>query len=164
MAEQHKGIAMIILGIVAIIAVVGLVLLFTAGKTTGNYVAASEKIYGGNARADRNAFPYWADGQSTPRNVPGNMENYVFDQQNMNMKTSWNYYGAPKGSPIVDIPAVQTKCGVNSLRVSLNADQAGWYISQGYTVIDPGDGKPGVCVFLAEDQRSMMGGVAGWTG
>jgi len=165
MAEHHKGIAMVILGIVAIIAVVGLVLLFTAGKSsTGSYVAASPKIYGGDLRADRNEFPYWADGVATPRNIPGDMDNFLANQQNWNTKTHWNYYGNPTGNPIGDIPSPMVKCGVNGFRVPLNDDQAGWYRSQGYQVIDPGDGRPGMCVYLADDQRSMMGGVAGWTG
>jgi hypothetical protein len=41
MAEEGKGLALVILGIVAVIAVVGLVLLFTKGGTTGNYIAES---------------------------------------------------------------------------------------------------------------------------
>ena len=46
MAEEGKGIALTILGIVAVIAVVGLVLLFT-GAGTGKYAAPGVKIYGG---------------------------------------------------------------------------------------------------------------------
>ncbi|MEM4242841.1 MAG: hypothetical protein QXM31_02980 [Candidatus Woesearchaeota archaeon] len=41
MAEEGKGLALVILGIVAVIAVVGLVLLFTRGGATGNYVVES---------------------------------------------------------------------------------------------------------------------------
>jgi hypothetical protein len=41
MAEEGKGLAMVILGIVAVIAVVGLVLLFSKGSATGNYAMAS---------------------------------------------------------------------------------------------------------------------------
>lgn len=165
MAEHHKGIAMIILGIVAIIAVVGLVLLFTTGNaSTGSYIAAGPKVYGGDARADRNEFPYWADGIGTARNIPGDMKGFLEDEQNWNVKASWNYYGNPTGNPIGDIPSPMVKCGVNGFRVPLNEDQAGWYRSLGYQVIDPGDGKPGMCVYLAEDQRSMMGGIAGYTG
>jgi hypothetical protein len=40
MAEEGKGLALVILGIVALIAIVGLVLLFK-GSATGNYVAES---------------------------------------------------------------------------------------------------------------------------
>lgn len=49
MAEQNsKGIALVILGIVAIIAIVGLVLLFTgAKKSTGEFVVPVAKEYGG---------------------------------------------------------------------------------------------------------------------
>lgn len=45
MAEESKGIALVILGIVAVIAVVGLVLLFTG--TTGKVSAPYQKLYGG---------------------------------------------------------------------------------------------------------------------
>lgn len=48
MAEEGKGIALTILGIVAVIAIVGLVLLFT-GARTGQYAAPGTKIYGGPA-------------------------------------------------------------------------------------------------------------------
>jgi len=41
MADEGKGIALVILGIVAVIAVVGLVLLFTKGGATGKYVVES---------------------------------------------------------------------------------------------------------------------------
>lgn len=39
MAEEGKGLALAILGIVAVIAIVGLVLLFTSARTTGKVVA-----------------------------------------------------------------------------------------------------------------------------
>jgi hypothetical protein len=42
MAEESKGLAMVILGIVAVIAVVGMVLLFSKATSTGNFVMASE--------------------------------------------------------------------------------------------------------------------------
>ncbi len=42
MDEQGKGLAMVVLGIVAVIAVVGLVLLFSRASATGNYVMGSE--------------------------------------------------------------------------------------------------------------------------
>lgn len=42
MDEQGKGLAMVILGIVAVIAVVGMVLLFSKASTTGGYVMGSE--------------------------------------------------------------------------------------------------------------------------
>jgi hypothetical protein len=40
MAEEGKGLALVILGIIAVIAVVGLVLLFSKASTTGAYVEA----------------------------------------------------------------------------------------------------------------------------
>jgi len=61
MAEEGKGVALAILGIVAVIAVVGLVLLLSSAKT-GNVVRAasngvtSQKIYGG--ALDNEELPY----------------------------------------------------------------------------------------------------------
>ncbi len=58
MAEEGKGIAMAILGIVAVIAVVGLVLLFT-GATGNMAFPGIPKVYGGvNAGQE---FPYLVD-------------------------------------------------------------------------------------------------------
>jgi hypothetical protein len=42
MADEGKGLAMVILGIVAVIAVVGLVLLFSKAGSTGKFVLGSE--------------------------------------------------------------------------------------------------------------------------
>jgi hypothetical protein len=56
MAEEGKGIALAILGIVAVIAVVGLVLLFRGA--TGQF-AAQGKVYGGALRGEE--FPYLDD-------------------------------------------------------------------------------------------------------
>jgi len=42
MDESGKGLTLVILGIVAVIAVVGLVLLFSKASTTGQYVIASD--------------------------------------------------------------------------------------------------------------------------
>jgi len=49
--ESGKGVALVILGIVAIIAIVGLVLLFTgARKSTGEFAVPAAKEYGGAIR------------------------------------------------------------------------------------------------------------------
>ena len=44
MDEGGKGLAMVILGIVAVIAVVGLVLLFSKASTTGKYAYSAETV------------------------------------------------------------------------------------------------------------------------
>ncbi len=54
MAED-KGISLTILGVVAVIAIVGLVLLFT-GAGTGGYVAPGNKVYGGAIQ--EKPYPY----------------------------------------------------------------------------------------------------------
>ncbi len=57
MAEEGKGVAMAILGIVAVIAVVGLVLLFTGA--TGKVSAPYQKLYGGVNYGEQ--YPYLVD-------------------------------------------------------------------------------------------------------
>src|SRR3989344_7563193 len=49
MAEENgRGVALAILGIVAVIAIVGLILLFSGAKKTGQVVFAGDKLYGGS--------------------------------------------------------------------------------------------------------------------
>ena len=57
MAEEGKGVALAILGIVAVIAVVGLILLFTGA--TAKVSAPFEKTYGGVNRYEE--YPYLVD-------------------------------------------------------------------------------------------------------
>ena len=57
MADEGKGVAMAILGIVAVIAVVGLVLLFTGA--TGKISYGQPKVYGGVHAGEE--FPYLTD-------------------------------------------------------------------------------------------------------
>lgn len=47
MAEESKGIALAILGVVAVIAIVGLVLLFAGAKTGDIALPSMNKVYGG---------------------------------------------------------------------------------------------------------------------
>lgn len=57
MAEESKGIALAILGVVAVIAIVGLVLLFAGAKKTGDVVLPQyNKVYGGAIQGV--ALPY----------------------------------------------------------------------------------------------------------
>ncbi|MBW2969305.1 hypothetical protein KY314_04295 [Candidatus Woesearchaeota archaeon] len=57
MAEESKGIALAILGVVAVIAIVGLVLLFAGAKNTGDVALPQfNKVYGGATKGV--ALPY----------------------------------------------------------------------------------------------------------
>ena len=58
MAEANKGIALTILGVVAVIAIVGLVLLFT-GAGTGKYTVQASNVYGGAMKEV--PYPYLMD-------------------------------------------------------------------------------------------------------
>ena len=149
MANEHKGIALVILGIVAVIAIVGLVLLFTGAKeATGN------GIYGGAIKQIE--YPDWV-GRGVPQNVPG--VDYIPGQTSSNdLHTSWNYYGNPKKNPIGDVPSPLKTCGQGAFLVPVNPEQAGYYQSIGYTVVGTGGSKAGVCVF---PPATMIGGIAG---
>ncbi len=57
MADENKGIAMAILGIVAVIAVAGVIIMFNGA--TANVVASGQKIYGGALKGEE--FPYLTD-------------------------------------------------------------------------------------------------------
>ncbi len=150
MANEHKGVALVILGIVAVIAIVGLVLLFTGKTATGN------GVYGGALK--QISYPYWT-GRGVPRNVPEFQNpNYVPGQtQYQDMHTSWNYYGDPKRNPVSDIPSAMRKCETGGFLVAYDEEQAGYYASLGYDVVQGGD-KPGMCVY---PQHTMVGGIAG---
>lgn len=148
MADDHKGIALVILGIVAIIAVVGLVLLFVRAKgTTG------EGIYGGAMK--QIAYPNWV-GRGVPANRPG--EEYLWaTTASKDLSTNWNYYGKPDRDPVQDVPAAMRKCGNGGMLIGYEEDLPARYLGKGYVVVETGD-KAGLCVYPRTD---MVGGVAG---
>ena len=109
--SEGKGIAMAILGIVALIAVVGLVLLFS-GKMTGG-VVANEAIYGANK-----VYGGWDNSQqNSPRGTTG-----------LPYAGSW-VKGVPvtqEGQPvaviggsqaIARVPSLYTTCPMGQVRV-----------------------------------------------
>src|SRR3990172_5667778 len=108
MAEGQKGIALVILGIVAVIAIVGLVLLFVQGKN-----ATGEGVYGGALK--QVPYPYWS-GRGVPRNVPEFQNpNYVAGRSPyVDMQTHWNFWSDTNNrNPIGDIPSALRKPGSN---------------------------------------------------
>lgn len=155
MADEHKGIALVILGIVAVIAIVGLVLLFTGAKQANE--ATGEGIYGG---AIKNVdFPYWV-GRGTPRNVP-EMQ-YASGQTSSNdLSTHWNYEGSPKRDPLTDIPSVMTKCLDGGFLISVNDGLPEYYAQRGFQLVQVEGSKGGyACVYPRE---TMIGGIAGYS-
>ncbi|RMD57813.1 hypothetical protein D6825_02850 [Candidatus Woesearchaeota archaeon] len=149
--ESQKTIALVLLGVVAIVAVVGLVLMFVRGKA-----ATGEGIYGGAIKQVE--YPYW-EGRGTPRNMPG--QEALWDTRaSKDLTTHWNYYGAPKRNPQSDVPSALTKCGVGGFLVPYagEGNLAQYYKSRGYRVVDTGDSKAGLCVYPNEP---LVGGIAG---
>jgi len=55
MVEENKTISLALLGAVAVIAVVGLVLMFTTAQKTGQLIVTDQKIYDGG---NREQYPY----------------------------------------------------------------------------------------------------------
>jgi hypothetical protein len=143
MADEHKGIALVILGIVAVIAVVGLVLLFVQGKS-----ATGEGVYGGALK--KVAYPYWT-GRGVPRNTPG--VEYPLSA-GRDMQTNWNWFDDSNNrNPVGDVPSALTGCETGGWLESYN--NAPYYQSLGYTVVKSRD-KPGVCIY---PNTPMVGGV-----
>ena len=70
MAEEGKGIALAILGVVAVIAVVGLILLFTGA--TGQVVFQQDKLYGGGGIAHNQ------DQYNDPQGYIRNSDNRIY--------------------------------------------------------------------------------------
>lgn len=155
-ANEQKTIAMVILGIVAVIAVVGLVLMFVRTEN-----ATGEGIYGGAIKEVD--YPLWV-GRGTPRNMPDHqVPGDLWDSQaSRDMTSNWNFYGSPKRNPDSDVPSAMTSCGNKGFKVPYargGQDLAGYYASRGYTVVDTGGSKPGLCVYPSGD--AMVGGIAG---
>lgn len=82
--EEGRGVALAILGIVAVIAVVGLVLLFTGstGKYVGNYIP-QDKVYPGKVVLGETGqgFPYLGGGEYVAEQPGDCMSNEVFMQE-----------------------------------------------------------------------------------
>lgn len=94
MAEEGKGIAMAILGLVAVIAVVGLVLLFKGG--TGKMVnpALGDKLYGGGLTRG----PMYETGfirDSTNRATSGRLYGYMYGDQDFRERIQDSGDGVP---------------------------------------------------------------------
>lgn len=153
MADEQKGIAMVILGIVAVIAVVGLVLLFTQSTATG------QGIYGGAIKQIE--YPDWV-GRGVPRGgISDSSSTYIPGTTASNVQnTHWNWLGDPKRNPIGDVPSPMIKCGQGCFLTSIQPEEAGYYASIGYNVINTLGPKAGVCVCPGEP---MVGGIAGYT-
>jgi len=153
MDKEHKGIALVILGIVAIIAVVGLVLLFT-----GKNASTGEGVYGG---AIKNVeFPYWY-GKGVPLGgLSDSSSTYTPASTHDNaMSTHWNYDGNPKENPIGDIASVMTGCGRGSFKIPMNGGLPEYYIAKGYSVYEL-EGTKGAYACVVPHE-AMIGGVAG---
>ncbi len=162
MANDQKNIAFMILGIVSVIAVVGLVLLFVQGKS-----ATGEGVYGGAIK--RVEYPYWV-GRGVPRNIPGSIPGPEWDAGSTYSKDqsiNWNWEGSPHRSSssgpgnLGDVPGALTACGSNSLQIPSSDGLPQYYASLGYNVVLT-EGSKGsyACVF---PPQTMVGGIAGYS-
>ncbi|MBI4146960.1 hypothetical protein HY489_06525 [Candidatus Woesearchaeota archaeon] len=153
---QQKGIALVLLGIVAVVAVVGLVLMLVQGQSS-----AGLGVYGGAIKQVE--YPNWV-GRGVPRNIPGEVPGPGWNPgwtSSDDLHTSWNYQGDPKRNPIGDVPSALTKCGRGGFLVPHSSDNgvdASYFAYRGYTIVDTGGDKAGVCVYPNEP---LVGGIAG---
>ena len=112
--ESGKGVALAILGIVAVIAIVGLILLFSGAKKTGQVVLAGDKLYGGSVSDAE--YPYL---ENRPvKGVPVTPEGIqVADEETAYAEAvPYRTY-----SRVPDkIPSGQTTCGEGRFEVSGN--------------------------------------------
>jgi len=90
--ESGKGIALVILGIVAIIAIVGLVLLFTGmKKATGEFAVPAAKEYGGAIRGVYTPYDRAFTGRAL--DYPSGMEGNYGGQGAIPNKVAWEVTG-----------------------------------------------------------------------
>jgi len=113
--ESGKGIALAILGIVAVIAIVGLVLLFSGAKKTGQVAYTGvDKVYGGALKDVE--YPYLENRPA--KGVPVLPEGVeVVDEQTAYAQgVPYRTYNRVPDQ----IPSTQTTCGEGSVEVSVN--------------------------------------------
>lgn len=116
--ESGRGVALAILGIVAVIAIVGLVLLFSGAKKTAQVAQGLDKVYGGALKGEE--YPY-LEGRTvgggarvTPEGVPFAEEATAY-AEGVPYRT---YSRVPD-----QIPATQTTCGANFFEVPVQSKQ-----------------------------------------
>ena len=153
MADEHKGIALVILGIVAVIAIVGLVLLFTQAKG-----ATGQGVYGGAIK--NQDFPNWI-GRGVPANIPGQVPGELWDSgaytETKDMQSHWNYYSdTGKKNPQGDVPSAIRKCLSGGMLIGYSDNLLSYYQQRGYYLVETPD-KAGVCVY---PQTELVGGIA----
>lgn len=137
---------MVVLGIVAVIAIVGLVLLFVQHKNS----MTGQGIYGGAIEGA--THPYW-EGRGVPQNRPETQ--WAADQSDLrDLTTHYNYGSLPKR---LRIPSEFVKCMQNGILLPYSDGQIDWYVSRGWTAVDTPD-KAGACVYMPGDQ-TLVGGV-----
>ena len=116
--ESGRGVALAILGIVAVIAIVGLVLLFSGAKKTAQVATGLDKVYGGALKGVE--YPYLESRTvrggvaATPEGVPVSDEQKAYSE------------GVPYRtfSRVVDqIPTPQTTCGEGFFEVPVQSKE-----------------------------------------
>ena len=116
--ESGRGVALAILGIVAVIAIVGLVLLFSGAKKTAQVSTGLDKVYGGALKGEE--WPYLeartigGGARVTPEGVPLAEEAAAYAE------------GVPYRtfSRVQDqIPTPQTTCGAGFFEVPVQSKQ-----------------------------------------
>lgn len=135
---EKEKLALVLLGVVGVIAVVGLVLMYTQSAATGLGVYSNPAKY-------NYEYPNWVK-RGPPTNYPPTEGWDTLKQPT----TDWNGYGVAKRDPgqgyATDVPSAATGCGRNGELVSVQ--KVGYYEARGYTCLDNVDMKAGWCCYL----------------
>lgn len=138
---EHKKVALVLLGVIGVIAIGGLVLMYSQSMSTGLGVYSNPAKY-------NYAFPNWID-----RGVPLNIPPTQYWDQAKQPTTDWNNYGVAKRYPgdayRSDIPAVYTSGGRNTIKVPVQL--VNYYMAKGWNCIDQTAQKAGyICTMPSE--------------
>lgn len=144
---NKEKVALVLLGVIGVLAVVGLVLMFAQQ----NY-GAGLGVYSNPAKYN-DPYPNW-NKRGPPLNVeyPTPQQGWdVFKQQT----TDWNNYGVAKRDPgqgyATDVPSAATGCGRGGELVSVQ--QKGYLEMAGYRCEDTVGMKAGWCCYLGADTK-----------
>jgi len=158
--KKDNTISMVILGVVAVLAIVGLVLLFSAAQSSGMFAAVAPRIYGGATRGLGSMV------HQDTRAIPAT----ICPEGTTECHTEYLYTGTRRGIQDVaydHLPSWQAyrfdtergrnygylrKCGDDSMLISY--PEAGYYMGSRSNLICQGEirkDRAGVCCYMEED-------------
>ena len=116
--ERGRGVALAILGIVAVIAIVGLVLLFSGAKKTAQVASGLDKEYGGALKGVE--YPY-LEGRTVKGGVGATPEGVLVSDEEKAYAEGVPYRTFSRVQD--QIPTPQTTCGEGFFEVSVQSKE-----------------------------------------